>query len=98
MQAQTPREETNANLHYLYNVELPHLPSRTIASRPTAAKSNATNWRRKIPAHIAAHSVQDDLLLEGNPGLNLAGFHTTYMEDEIEELMRKNLVIALYFE
>ncbi len=45
-----------------------------------------------LPAEVAARSVQDDLLLDGTPALNLAGFATTYMEEEVERVMLKNLV------
>jgi glutamate/tyrosine decarboxylase-like PLP-dependent enzyme len=52
---------------------------------------------REIPAHttsprLAARIVNNDLLLDGVPGLNRAGFATTYMEPEIEAVMIKNLV------
>lgn len=40
----------------------------------------------------AARFIQDELLLDGTQALNLAGFATTYMESEIEDLMLKNLV------
>jgi glutamate decarboxylase len=39
--------------------------------------------------------IQDDLLLDGSPALNLAGFANTYMEPEIEKLMFENLVNEL---
>ena len=40
----------------------------------------------------AARFIQDELLLDGAPALNLAGFATTYMGSEVEDLMLKNLV------
>lgn len=45
-----------------------------------------------VSAQNAARSIQDELLLDVVPALNLGGFATTYMEPEIEELMLKNLV------
>ena len=35
----------------------------------------------------AASFIQDELLLDGTPALNLAGFATTYMGNEVEDLM-----------
>lgn len=49
-----------------------------------------------ISAQSAARSIQDELLLDSVPALNLGGFATTYMEPEIEELMLKNLVGKKY--
>lgn len=45
----------------------------------------------ELPARIAARFVHDELLMDGNPALNLASFVTTYMEDEAEKLMVENL-------
>jgi len=45
----------------------------------------------KIPAHTAAQFVYDELLMDGTPALNLASFVTTYMEEEAEKLVVKNL-------
>ncbi|THH16691.1 hypothetical protein EW146_g3992 [Bondarzewia mesenterica] len=45
----------------------------------------------EMPARIAARFVHDELLMDGNPSLNLASFVTTYMEDEAERLMLENL-------
>ncbi|OOQ87038.1 Glutamate decarboxylase 4 [Penicillium brasilianum] len=42
---------------------------------------------REMPRQIAARMIKDELSLDGNPKLNLASFVTTYMEDEIEEIM-----------
>ena len=49
-----------------------------------------------VSAENATRSIQDDLLLDCVPALNLGGFATTYMEPEIEELMLKNLVGKMY--
>lgn len=46
----------------------------------------------EIPGPVATQLVQDELLLDGVPALNLAGFATTFMESTIENLMLKNLV------
>lgn len=40
----------------------------------------------------AAKVVNNDLILDSVPSLNLAGFATIYMEPEGEQLMLKNLV------
>ena len=49
-----------------------------------------------VSAQDAARSIQNELLLDVIPALNLGGFATTYMEPEIEELMLKNLVGKMY--
>lgn len=41
----------------------------------------------EMPARTAARFIKDDLLLDGQPSLNLASFVTTYMEEEAEQLM-----------
>jgi len=41
----------------------------------------------EMPARTAARFIKDDLLMDGNPSLNLASFVTTYMEEEIEKIM-----------
>lgn len=46
----------------------------------------------EILAPVAAQFVQDKLLLDGVPALNLAGFATTFIESYVENLMIKNLV------
>lgn len=48
-----------------------------------------------IPPSKAAQFVQYELLLDATPALNLAGFATTFMEKDAEELMLKNLVTSL---
>lgn len=45
-----------------------------------------------ISAVEAAAQVEFDLSSDCDPSLNLAGFHNTSMEKEIEEVMVKNLV------
>ncbi|KAJ5174262.1 Glutamate decarboxylase 4 [Penicillium canariense] len=42
---------------------------------------------REMPRQIAARMIKDELSLDGNPKLNLASFVTTYMEEEIEDIM-----------
>ncbi|KAH8929011.1 glutamate decarboxylase [Atractiella rhizophila] len=46
---------------------------------------------QEMPARVAARFVHDELLMDGNPALNLASFVTTYMEEEAEHLMMQNL-------
>ncbi|KAJ5823681.1 Pyridoxal phosphate-dependent transferase major region subdomain 1 [Penicillium robsamsonii] len=46
---------------------------------------------REMPRQIAARMIKDELSLDGNPKLNLASFVTTYMEDEIEEIMTESM-------
>ncbi|KAJ5391161.1 Glutamate decarboxylase 4 [Penicillium cosmopolitanum] len=41
----------------------------------------------EMPRQVAARMIRDELSLDGNPKLNLASFVTTYMEDEIEDIM-----------
>ncbi|OQE42983.1 hypothetical protein PENCOP_c003G08385 [Penicillium coprophilum] len=45
---------------------------------------------REMPRQVAARMIKDELSLDGNPKLNLASFVTTYMEDEIEEIMTES--------
>ncbi|GIJ90575.1 hypothetical protein Asppvi_009533 [Aspergillus pseudoviridinutans] len=42
---------------------------------------------REMPASVAYRLIKDELSLDGNPLLNLASFVTTYMEDEVQNLM-----------
>ncbi|KAJ5220475.1 Glutamate decarboxylase 4 [Penicillium chermesinum] len=42
---------------------------------------------REMPRQVAARLIKDELSLDGNPKLNLASFVTTYMEEEIEQIM-----------
>ncbi|KKY19125.1 putative glutamate decarboxylase [Phaeomoniella chlamydospora] len=42
---------------------------------------------KEMPKEIAYRLIKDELLMDGNPKLNLASFVTTYMEDEAEKLM-----------
>ncbi|CAG8713072.1 16294_t:CDS:2, partial [Acaulospora colombiana] len=44
-----------------------------------------------MPPEVAYKLIKDDLLMDGNPVLNLASFVTTFMEKEAEKLMRENL-------
>ncbi|GAA5858625.1 hypothetical protein JCM8547_001396 [Rhodosporidiobolus lusitaniae] len=44
-----------------------------------------------LDSKLAYRFIQDELLMDGNPHLNLASFVTTYMEDEAEKLMVDNL-------
>jgi glutamate decarboxylase len=44
------------------------------------------------PAHMAVQIIEDDLERDIVPAYNLAGFATTYMENEAEQLMLKNIV------
>ncbi|GAA5838161.1 hypothetical protein JCM3766R1_001843 [Sporobolomyces carnicolor] len=45
----------------------------------------------EMDPRAAARFVKDELLMDGNPSLNLASFVTTYMEAEAEKLMMENL-------
>jgi glutamate decarboxylase len=45
---------------------------------------------REMPRQVAARMIKDELSLDGNPKLNLASFVTTYMEDEIEQIMTES--------
>ncbi|CAI7592960.1 unnamed protein product [Penicillium viridicatum] len=44
-----------------------------------------------ISAHATVQSIEDDLASDIVPAYNLAGFATTYMENEAEQLMLKNI-------
>ncbi|QDZ18476.1 glutamate decarboxylase [Chloropicon primus] len=43
------------------------------------------------PAHVAKQLIDDERMLDRNPRLNLASFVTTWMEPEVEELIKKSL-------
>ncbi|GAA6059938.1 hypothetical protein JCM10212_003078 [Sporobolomyces blumeae] len=45
----------------------------------------------EMEPRAAARFISDELLMDGNPSLNLASFVTTYMEPEAERLMIDNL-------
>jgi len=44
-----------------------------------------------MPSEAAGQIVRDELNLDGNPALNLAGFVTTWMEREAQQLVTENL-------
>ncbi|KDE07904.1 glutamate decarboxylase [Microbotryum lychnidis-dioicae p1A1 Lamole] len=46
---------------------------------------------QELPATIVQRFISDELLLDGNPAMNLASFVTTYQEPEAERLMMANL-------
>ncbi|QSR86054.1 glutamate decarboxylase [Candidatus Methylacidiphilum infernorum] len=52
--------------------------------------------QKGMPPEVAAQIIRDELMLEGNPRLNLATFVTTWMEKEARELIAetfdKNLI------
>ncbi|TNY20210.1 glutamate decarboxylase [Rhodotorula diobovata] len=47
----------------------------------------------EMDPQLAKRFVQDELLMDGNPSLNLASFVTTYMDDCAQELMLQTLTI-----
>ncbi|GAA5931001.1 uncharacterized protein JCM15063_002518 [Sporobolomyces koalae] len=77
-------EEQTAELHHL---------SSTVygsAAAGTVIKRFEMNEEEMEP-RVAARFVADELLMDGNPSLNLASFVTTYMEPEAEKLMVDNM-------
>ena len=42
---------------------------------------------RSIPKEAAFQIISDELMLDGNPRLNLASFVTTWMEEECDKLI-----------
>ncbi|GAA5838998.1 hypothetical protein JCM11251_007849 [Rhodosporidiobolus azoricus] len=46
---------------------------------------------QEMTSQLAGQLIRDELLMDGNPHMNLASFVTTYMEDEAEKLMLENL-------
>ncbi|KAJ5212756.1 uncharacterized protein N7498_004402 [Penicillium cinerascens] len=46
--------------------------------------------QEEMPKDVAYRMIKDDLVLDGNPMLNLASFVTTYMEDEAEKLIAES--------
>jgi len=49
-----------------------------------------------LPANVVKTLIDDEMVLDGTPRMNLATFVTTYMEKECEDLMteaaRKNYI------
>ncbi|GAA5839119.1 hypothetical protein JCM5353_007717 [Sporobolomyces roseus] len=60
------------------------------AAARTGIKRFEMNEEEMEP-RAAARFVSDELLMDGNPSLNLASFVTTFMEPEAEKLMVENL-------
>lgn len=54
-----------------------------------------------LPANVVKTLIDDEMIMDGNPRMNLASFVSTYMEKEAEELMqeaaRKNYIGACEF-
>jgi glutamate decarboxylase len=46
---------------------------------------------RETPKDAAYQVIADELMLDGNPRLNLASFVTTWMEPECDKLMQQAL-------
>lgn len=47
--------------------------------------------KKSIPANVAYQLVHDEINIDPNPSLNLAGFVTTWMEPEVISLINENL-------
>lgn len=47
--------------------------------------------RKTIPKDVAYQIIHDELMLDGNPRLNLASFVTTWMEPECDKLMHESM-------
>lgn len=73
---------------------VPFYASRFMANPAPKARLPAES----MPPAIAAQVIRDELTLDGAPGLNLATFVSTYMEEEatklLAEQMRKNQIDA----
>lgn len=50
----------------------------------------------RMPGPDAARFIQDELLLDGAPAFNLAGFATTYMDSSVDDRTLKNLVCCQF--
>ncbi|KAK2992946.1 hypothetical protein RJ640_028250 [Escallonia rubra] len=48
-------------------------------------------WDKSIPREAAYQIISDELMLDGNPRLNLASFVTTWMEPECDSLIMSSL-------
>ncbi|KAK3005560.1 hypothetical protein RJ639_016847 [Escallonia herrerae] len=48
-------------------------------------------WHKSIPREAAYQIISDELMLDGNPRLNLASFVTTWMEPECDRLIMSSL-------
>lgn len=46
---------------------------------------------KSIPKEAAYEIIRDELLLDGNPRLNLASFVTTWMEPECDKLIMESI-------
>ncbi|XP_057968757.1 glutamate decarboxylase 4-like [Malania oleifera] len=69
-----------------------HLVSSVFASRYVQdALPRYRMGEKSIPKEVAYQIVHDELLLDGNPRLNLASFVTTWMEPECDHLILQSL-------
>ncbi|GAA5881613.1 hypothetical protein JCM16303_005509 [Sporobolomyces ruberrimus] len=77
-------EDEEAELHQL---------STTVYGSSAAGKGikRFEMAEEEMDPRSAARFVSDELLMDGNPSLNLASFVTTYMEPEAEKLMADNM-------
>lgn len=75
------------------------------ALKPTYATRGMTSEVPKyrmpdasMPGSVAAQIIRDELLLDGSPGLNVASFVNTFVEQDVKELimdaMTKNAIDA----
>ncbi|KPV71899.1 uncharacterized protein RHOBADRAFT_67008 [Rhodotorula graminis WP1] len=73
-----------------------HVSSTVYGSRAAAQGIPALEMGEdEMDPRLAKRFVQDELLGNSNPSLNLASFVTTYMEPEAEELMTSALAINM---
>ncbi|KAK2635595.1 hypothetical protein Ddye_030387 [Dipteronia dyeriana] len=72
--------ESNVSIHSTF-------ASRYVRNSPTQFKM----LENSIPKEVAYQIINDELMLDGNPRLNLASFVTTWMEPECDKLMMASI-------
>ncbi|GAA5973579.1 hypothetical protein JCM11641_007131 [Rhodosporidiobolus odoratus] len=69
-----------------------HVTSTVYGSRQAAEGiAHFEMGEDEMNSQLASTLIRDELLMDGNPHMNLASFVTTYMEDDAEKLMMENL-------
>lgn len=58
--------------------------------------SRFTMREEEIPGPEATRAIQDQLLLDGTPALDLAGFATSYIDSNVEDVLVPNLVCSQF--
>ena len=69
----------------------PSSPGFLLIGRPAARARRFKIPEQSIPKEAAYQIINDELMLDGNPRLNLASFVTTWMEPECDKLIQASI-------